>query len=212
MCLGGKLRHITVLHILQNQCYTIVATITWYLWQLEWQHLNIFNLLTSEIKSTDDQINIMVHARTLIPSLQTNHHRCEIRTRTRHHTIATSHGKTLHLWNLLYLFLYLLHDLARFMKRCTLWSTNLSQDNSLVFLWYKTRRKVGHEEEQQKECSNEQCTSNPRTTDKLLNTLGILIVNGIVTGRISLLSVIGQVLSLRTFFLGFHHESTKGRT
>ena len=211
VCQLRKFRQVAVLQVLQHQVDTVVRTIARHLRQLEWHHLHVLDFLAGKIQTSDDQVDVVVEALTLLPWLQTDNHRGIVRTRARHHTVAAGSGKAFHLRNLLHLFLHSFHYLTRLKKSRTLRSTDFSQDNALVLLRNEARRQVLHEEEEQQGSNTQQTPCQHRALDELLHTLGVLLVDGVIARRIGFLGIVGQILSLAFVLVELQHDGAEGR-
>ena len=134
----GKFREVSVGRVLHNQGDVITCTIARNLRHLERQHPQILDLHTVVVETTDNKVNEVIHARTVVPVLQAHYHRSVVRTCTRQHTVATGCRETLQFRDLFYFLFNLLHHLTSLLKRCSLRSLYLGKEHALVLLWNET--------------------------------------------------------------------------
>ena len=91
----GKLRQVAVGGVFHHKAHTVTRTIARYLRQLKGQHLHILDVLTVKVETVHDEGQQMVHARTILPVLQTDDEGGKVGTSTREHTVTAAYGKTL---------------------------------------------------------------------------------------------------------------------
>ena len=78
----GKLRQVTICGIFHHEHDVVTGTIAWNLRHLERNYTQVLDVLAVKVETIPDEGDEMVHTRTVIPVLQTYHHRTIVGTGT----------------------------------------------------------------------------------------------------------------------------------